>query len=292
METLGSAKPPCAGSIPAPVSEMKRTAPIFIILSVLYLVLCTPTVHAQTFDAKKAYSDYQYELGIYQENYSDFQNTKTFYLSNPTLQLKEDARQKTLKMLKNRDNLMSIYLTAIRMQIVDSNGFNNDQKGTIFSKIDPEVSWYKSHMNNYLDTDQLVDLFNKSDESKSRYTTNTTPIIDESLFDVGLSQEIGLRMNHQEIYTNLKNYINSNVSEGKLKIDPFSLWFTDIDTTVQELQENEASGSAKIQSLETVNYGINSTYESANQILSSSVTLLSQLNNYLTNIISSIRNQI
>ena len=251
----------------------------------------TSQVHAQVFDAQKSYSDYQYQLSIYQQDYSDFQDAKTFYLSNPTLQLKEAARQKTLKMLKDRDQLMVVYLTAIRIHILGATGFDDNQKGAIFGKIDTEVAWYQSHILNYLDSDELVDLFNKSDESKSRYETNTTPIIDEGLFDIGLSQEIGIRLTHQQIYSDLKDYINNQVAAGKLKIDPFNRWLNDTDAVLRQLQVNETSAATKIQGLYGQNYGIASTYNDSIQILALSISPLSQLNSYLTEMLASIQNQ-
>jgi len=274
---------------------MKKTAFLssvfFLTLGTLYCIVST-RVYAQTFDAAKAYSDYQYQLSIYQQDYSDFLDAKTFYKENPTLQIKEDTRQKTLKMLRDRDQLMAVYLTAIRMQILQTNGFTQDQKNVIYNKIDPEIAWYQAHIKNYLDGDVLEDLFNKSDESKSRYSTNTTPIIDESLFDIGLSQEIGLRLAHQQIYSDLKNYINTQVSAGKLRIDPFNRWLNDTDAVLQQLQTNETTAESKIQLINSQNYNIGTTYDDSTQILTSSIGPLTQLNNYLSEMLASIQNQL
>lgn len=269
---------------------MKKSVLTILVLCTLYLVLCT-RIHAQTFDATKAYSDYQYQLSIYQKDYSDFEDAKTFYQANPTLQLKEEARKITQKMLRDRDGLMAVYLTALRLAIVDSTGFNLDQKNAIYGKIDTEIDWYKNHIENYKDSDELVDLFNKSDESKSRYDTISTPIIKESLFDIGLSQQIGIRLEHQKVYSDLKNYINEQVVLGKLKIDPFNRWLNDTDSVLQLLQKNEVEGATKIQTLYTQNYGINSISDTATQILTSSIKPLSQLNSYLTEMRTSIQNQ-
>jgi hypothetical protein len=272
-----------------------RMKNIFIKIVFAFFViflLDVDSVFAQDFTSQIAYSDYQYQLSIFQDDYSKFQEAKTFYLANPTLQLRDDARKKTLKMVRDRDNLMSVYLTALRMQIVDSTGFNNDQKGEIFSKIDSEVVWYKDHITKYLDSDELVDLLNKSDESKSRYATNTSLIISESLFDIGLSEEMGLRLDHQKIYQDLRDYIGTKVSDGKIKIDPFNRWFNDIDMVLQQLQKNEVAGIEKIRSLYTTSYGTSSTYDTATDILGSSLNLISQLNNYLIEMLASINNQI
>lgn len=268
---------------------MKKTA--LTILSIATFLLVPNFAKAQAFTAQKAFADYQYQLSIYQQDNSDFQDAKTFYLSNSTLQLKEDLRQKTLKMLKDGDQLMAVYLTAIRLQIVETTGFNDSQKAAVYGKIDPEVAWYQNHITKYLSGDELVDLVTKSDESKSHYTTTTTPIIDEGLFDIGLSREIGLRLVHQQIYTDLKNYINDQVAAGKLKIDPFNRWLNDTDAVLTELQTNETSAATKIQSLYTQSYGSSTVYDDSTQILASSISPLSQLNSYLTEMLNTIQNQ-
>ena len=177
------------------------------------------------------------------------------------------------------------------MQIVDSTGFDDTKKGAIFSKIDPEVAWYQTHIKNYLDSDELTDLFNKSDESKSRYSTNTTPIINEGLFDIGLSQEIGLRVAHQAIYSDLKNYINQQVAAGTLKMDPFNRWLNDTDAVLTQLQSNETAAATNIQKIYSQSYSVSSTYDDSIQILTSSINPLNQLNNYLTEMLTTIQNQ-
>ncbi len=269
--------------------KMKKTALILISLSVF--ALAPARVFAQTFNAQKAYSDYQYQLSIYQKANSDYQDAKTFYKGNPTLQLREDARKATLNMLKNRDQLMIVYLTAIRMQFVETTGFDDNQKGPIFGKIDPEVAWYKDHMQNYQDGDPLDTLFVKSDGSKARYTASTLLVIDESLFDIGLSQEIGLRIAHQQIYSDLTNYINDQVEAGKLRIDPFNRWLNDTDAVLTMLQTNETAAAAKIQLLYTQDYGLSQGYNNAIQALANSISPLTQLNNYLTEMLTTIQNQ-
>ena len=269
---------------------MRKTV-LILVLSTLYLVLSTGHAKAQTFDASKAYSDYQYELSIYEQSHSDYQDAKTFYLANPTLQLQEDARQKTMIMLQDRDQLMVTYLTALRIQILDTTGFTQDQQNVIFGKIDSEVAWYQNHIKNYLKSDALIDLSNKSDESKSRYATNTTPIVDEALFDITLSEEIGIREEHQQIYSDLKNYINTQVAAGKMKIDPFSGWLDETDAVLTTLKTNETTGQTQIQGLYGQNYGLDTTFNNSIQTLTSSLGSLSQLNGYLTDILTTIQNQ-
>lgn len=249
------------------------------------------TVAAQDLNAQKAYQDYQYQQSNYLTAEAEYDDAKTFYKKNPTLQLREEARVKTLNLLKSRDQLMVVYLTALRSQITETTGFTGDEKRAIFGNIDPEVIWYQTHIVNYNDGDDLNTLFNKSDESKTRYQSFTRFIISNSLFDISLSQEIGLRVDHQAIYSDLQNFINDQVSQGKLKIDPFNRWLSDTDSVLQILNKNEAAAKVKIPSFYAKNYSLSTTYTTSLQILNSSINPLTQLNNYLTEMLTYIQSQ-
>lgn len=262
-----------------------------MILSTLYLVLCTKFVHAQAPSANQAYQDYQNQLTTYDDDYANYQSALTFYKKDPTLQLQEAARQSTLTMLKDRDLLVVVYLTALRSQIAETTGFTDDQKNAIYGKIDLEVVWYQTHITSYQITDDLPTLFTRSGESSSRYTTQTHPIIYESLFDISLSEEIGLRMAHQAIYNDLQNYINSLISQGKITIDPFTIWLNDTNNVLSTLNQNESLATGKISNLYTQNYSLNQTYNSGVLALSNSTSPLMQLNNYLTEMLTTIQNQ-
>lgn len=269
---------------------MKKIALFLIFLFSAFYIL-SPSAHAQDFSAAKAYQDYQFQVSKYQASDSEYEEAKTFYKKNPTLQLREEARKKTLTMLKERDQLMVIYLTAVRTQITETTGFTTEEKSQIFGNIDPEVVWYQTHIINYQDGDELNTLFSKSDESKSRYQNFTKFVATNSLFDISLSQEIGLRANHQIIYSDLKNFIDSEVAAGKLKIDPFNRWLNDTDSVLQTLAKNESAAKAKIPSFYAKNFSLTSTYASGLQILTSSVSPLAQLNNYLTEMLTYIQSQ-
>lgn len=272
---------------------MPKTVSNIIIIIVISFILLgfAKTVSAQDFTAAKAYKDYQYQQSNYLQAESNYNEAKTFYKKNPTLQLREEARKKTLELLINRDQLMVVYLTAIRIQLVETTGLTNDEKGSLFSNLDPEIAWYQNHINGYNGGDDLNTLFTKSDESKAHYQKSTKAIVYNSLFDITLSQEIGFKTDHQAIYSDLKNVINDQVSQGKIKIDPFNRWLSDTDSILQILAQNETLGKNKIPTFYSLNYNLNSTYDSAVQIVRNSVSPLKQLNNYLTEMLIFIKSQ-
>jgi len=261
---------------------IKKTALMVIVLSTLYLVLST-TVRAQEFDFNKAFQDYQFSLTAYDQAYASFSDARDFYLKNQTLTLKEDARKKTLTMLKVRDQLYVVYLTTLRMKIVEIKGLTNDEKGAMFTKLDGEVAWYKSHSENYKDGDALEDLFNKSSESESRYKTDTLPIVYEALFTISLGEEVGLRQDHEAIYADLKSGITNP--------DPFSRWFNDIENVDKVLKANEDTARTQLQKMYSQNYSPASSYNTAIATLTSSLKPLSQFNQFLIEVTTAIQNQ-
>ena len=294
METRLSAKQLCTSSIlvVASTKTMKKTALLIalaIALSTKYFV--PSTIFAQTFDFNKAYQDYQYALNVYQGAYTNYQDSKDFYSKNPTLTLKEDARQKTLAMLKDRDQLLSVYLTMLRMKIVETTGLSLDDKNNIFGKIDPQVKWYQDHLVSYQDGDSLDTLFSKSDEVQNEYKTNTLPIIYESLFDISLGAEVGIENDMVSVYSNLKDIVNARVASGNLDINPFNRWFSDIDSAIQTLNQNNDLAKTQIAKIYGQYYTISSSFGTSTDTLATSVKSLTQLNNFLTEVLTSLKNQ-
>jgi hypothetical protein len=269
---------------------MKKTALTIIVFSTLYLVLCT-SARAQVFDFNKAYQDYQYSLGVYRNAYSSYQDSKDFYLKNPTLTLKEDARQKTLAMLKDRDQLGAVYLTMLRMKIVETKGLSEDDKNIIFGKIDPEVKWYQDHDKSYNSGDPLEVLFTKSGESESHYKATTLPIIYESLFDISLGAQAGMQNDMTVIYTSLKDIVSTRVTGGNLDMNPFNRWFTDIDTLIATLNQNSGVAKTQIAKIYGQYYSIVGAYNTSTDTLASSQSSLTQLNDFLTEVLTSLKNQ-
>lgn len=264
---------------------------IVTIATITLVFLASKTSLAQILTAEKAYQDYQFSLQTYTNSNSDYEDARDFYLKNQTLTLKEDARKKTLKMLKSRDQLEIVYLTALRARISESKGLSGDERNTIFGVIDNEVSWYKGHSENYKDGDALEDLFNKSKESESRYKTDTLPAIYESLFLITLGDQVGLRTENEAEYQGLKTLVSNGVANGKLDMNPFNRWFTDIDSVITELKANEDKARSQIKAVRTQAYSASSAYNSSISTLTNSQSLLSQLNNFLIEVLTSIRNQ-
>lgn len=255
----------------------------------LFITL-TATVFAQSTTFEKAYQDYQFTRSVYDQSYTDYQNARNAYAANQTLSLKEEARRKTLKMLKDRDQLMIVYVNMLKTKISELPALVGSDRDSVYSKIDAEVVWHTNHKANYKDDDDLEILFSKNDEAKDRYKTQTLLVIDESLFDISLGEVKGLRQEHEQLYATERAIIDAGVASGKLTLDPFNHWFTDIDSTVKTLKEAEDESRTKIQDIYNQTYAPEGAYDNALTILSRTLKPLSQFNQFLLEIAAYIRN--
>lgn len=274
--------------------KMFKSAKLPLLLAIvlgLLWILSADKLYAQNFDFNKAYQDYQYSFTKYDQASTDFDNAKNSYLKNTTLKLKEDLRQKTIQMLKARDQLIKVYLTMLRMKVVENKGLTDEYKNNLFAKIDPEVEWYNLDSSKYLDSDSLELLFDKGDQPKNRYESSTILIINEAMAYVTIGEVTEARTNHEQIFTGIRSLIDAGVSSGKLTLTPFNNWFSDIDATDQTLKQNEGKARQKIAELYTQSYSPKSTFNSAVNILEPSVVLLSKFNQSLNEILNYIKNQ-
>lgn len=267
----------------------KKLLTSLIVLGALFMFISNPKAQTLTFD--RAYSDYQYNLTLYQQAYSDFQDAKNAYQINQTLALKETARQKLLAMLESRDQLMVVYLTALRTRISESTGLTNDEKDAIFVKIDAEVKFYANHKTRYGSDNDTSTLFNGNAESETQYKNTTQPIVQESLFDISLGDIVGIRTKQERVYSNLKNMIDKGVAAGTLTRDPFNNWLSDIDATDQTLISNENTAKNQIQKIYTQNYSYQGGYQYAINTLTSSVQPLTQYNEFLNEVLNYIKSK-
>lgn len=266
---------------------MKR----FITAILLVLFFSFPgqiTAQGLTFD--KAYQDYLYTRTVYENSYRDFESSKNAYLGNRTLSLRDEAKGKLLIMLRNRDQLMSTYLTALRTKISELPSLTPELKNGILGKLDTEVAWYTNHKTNYKDDDQLETLFQKNKEAETHQKESLIYAVNESLFDITLGEQQGLRVVQEQIFADLKEIINKEVEAGKLTLTPFNNWFNDVERSVQVLKDNETKASAELQKMYTQKNVNTKAYISAIDMLGNSIQPLAQLNQYLTEILTYIIN--
>lgn len=283
------------GSIPIRISIKampKKILLYIVIVLALFFGVGVKTAGAQEFNFDKAYQDYIFTQSQYENAHTAYVDAKEAYLKNPTLTLKEEARKKTRLMLISRDELERVYLTALRMKIFETKGVEGGQKNSIQTSLDTDVAWYRDHITAYPDGEPLESLFTKSTETETHYKSTTLPLIYNSLFQISLGQLAGFRTDHEDIYKSVRDFIQIQVDAGTMRIDPFNRWFNDIETTAASLKTNETKASAQVAKLNTEgNFSPSGTFKSGIDKLSTSQTLLTQLNGFLLELITAVRAQ-
>lgn len=267
---------------------MKKTA-LAIVFSVLILTsIGLKTSFSQDFNFDKAYQDYIFTQSRYSEAFSDYTKARDAYQKNQTLTLKEEARLKTLEMLRRRDELLKVYLTALRIKLVEVGGLTQAEKETQFGRLDSEVAWYKDHKEAYKDSDPLETLFSKSKGAKDHYDLDTSRKIYDALFNVSLGEVTDLRLKHEEAYAGIRREIDAKVAEGKVRIDPFNRWFTDIEGVIGQLKGEEDKAKKQIVKIYTEGYtNPASVFKTSIIPFETSKNLLSTLNGFLEELLTS-----
>lgn len=272
---------------------LKKSA--WIILTSLFLLFLTPTkiTFSQELTFEKAYQNYTNSQQVYSGAFSDYQKAKAFYLKNKTLALKEDARKKGFVMLIDRDEVVKAYLAAVRTKILEAKGLAQDEEDAVLRKIDSELLWYTTHKESYKDSDSLEDLFNKSKEVESRYQSNTPTVFYDALFNLSLGEVIKLRLDHEEVFASIKESLNKGVAEGKLEIDPFDRWLSEIDSLIVSLKVNESNSRKEMAKLyEESSPPPLKVFNSAIDPFLYSTALLKQFNSFLGEFLTSINSQL
>lgn len=249
--------------------------------------------NAQESSFEAAYQDYVQAQTVYSRADLDYQKAKSFYLKNQTLALKDDARNKTLIMLRARDEVVKTYLTVLKSKILETNGLNQTEKDTVLGKVDSELLWYKTHGESYKDSDSLENLFNKSQEVETRYKTDTPIIFYDALFNISFGEVVELRLDHEDLFTSIKETLDKNVAEGKLEPDPFTRWQRDVDSVIYSLQVNEVNAKKEMAKLYAEGSPLPSKiFTSAVEPFLYSTALLKQFNSFLSELLISINTQL
>lgn len=197
------------------------------------------SVFAQEFNYQKSYSDYTFTKDKYNSALTDFNKKKDSFLKNQTLSLKEEARISLYDLLLERNNLITTYLTSLRLRLLESKGLSPDEKTAAISLISEEFKWFENHKNNFLKEDSLEDLISKSTEEDIRLSESTTPAINYSLVSIGYDDISTKESEHLDIYNSLKDESNELVALGRADSSLFERWFSDIEGEINNLDKIE-----------------------------------------------------
>ncbi|OGM29941.1 hypothetical protein A2630_03835 [Candidatus Woesebacteria bacterium RIFCSPHIGHO2_01_FULL_44_10] len=203
---------------------------------ILSLLLLVNVASAQELTAARAYDDYIFTLQRYEDAHQDYVVAKNAYLQNKTLNLQNQAQEKTALMLGARDEVVKAHLTAIRAVLVEERGLSTEEKAPFLSGIDEEVAWWAAD--------------HSAEEAASRYETNTEYIIYRSLFWISVSKTRYVLGSERNLLVDLRNKVSEIAATGDKNTQAIEKWFNDIEDRFNQSEEAEKLAIDSIADLE------------------------------------------
>jgi hypothetical protein len=197
-----------------------------------FFVLGSLPVRSQDIGYSDAYAQYLQKLDVYRKEYSNFTASRDFYLKSSTLTLKEKVRLETYDLLVARDDLLGVYMKAIRARLQETPDHPGNEKGNVIAALRED-----EHKGTFdRQNDSLETLLAKGEESRERYDEICKPIIYEALSTLSFSRFLDLKIRHENIYKAERAQIDK--LEGQ-KRTLFDRWTDDIDKEFSEITKVE-----------------------------------------------------
>jgi len=255
------------------------------LLCTIYQILNTSTIWA---DSQSSLSDYNKQYDLYRQNYSSYVTSKNKWLTYRTLDSNQGALINGKIFLKQRITVVTAYLNLLKERVTQSNGFSQEAKDLIFSKLNVEQTWLSDHILKYDSAATLNDLEQLSGQFEDRYA--------------GVIQYISLQT-AGEIISNKEAVLNSQLLDviNRLgqKLPEISASGQDITIAqrwlLQAQNKQELSQGKQDDSLTLFNSlrGVNpvTQYNQALFNLTESNQYLKEAVSYLTEVVKNITNQ-
>lgn len=218
----------------------------FSFLLIFYLLFAPRFTKAQEdFDFPRAYQDYVFTMDVYNSAHSEYLLAKAQYAQAGTLVSQTQAREATVKMLSARDDVVTTYLTAVRMKMVEAEGVSDLTKNGLFTRLDAEIAWFKDHKARLDSAGTLADLSEDSDEARDRYLT-TERVAYETLSTVPFGELSLLRAQTNAILSKINDKIFQIRANGDKDTATIERWAIEIENKITRSLDKEIEAQALI----------------------------------------------
>lgn len=259
-----------------------------IFLFLFFFFLSVSSTYAQDFNFQKAYEDYLFNFNKYRQSYSEYLTAREAHLSYNTLTSKNNAQEKTLKLLQDENEVVRTYLTALRLKLAETTGISNYEENVIYLKLDKEVSWYLNQRDKLMAAINLEDLVALGKESKENY--QATDILSyQALGSVLAGKEINFRNRLNEQIILIKEKLGEIRQKGDKQTVKAERWLLETENLLIKSQEKEFEAQQKLAQLKTGDRYKNKTYNEAQYLFEQSHQYLKEASNQLQEIIREIK---
>src|SRR3989344_146407 len=206
----------------------------------------TPAPEEEEFDFERAYQDYVFTLDVYNSVHADYLLSKAQYEQAGTLVAQSKAQEATTKMLETRDDVVTTYLTAIRMRMVEAEGVSDITKNGLFSRIDSEVAWFKDHKKRLPSAGTLADLQADSEEASKRFMELTQTVAYETLSTIPFGKLSLMRTATGGILSDINNKVFQIRANGDKDTAIIERWALEIESKITRSSDKEIEAQALI----------------------------------------------
>ncbi len=257
-----------------------------------------PTADKSGTPYETAFKDYQSQITEYQIAHQDYILRRSQYLRFKTLQSQQDARDATVKMMQERDDVVVSYLETIKERLKEAPGVNDIRRNGLNVRIDAEVGWFTDHKGRIPSAGTLDDLVKDNKTAQERFD-KAQPVFYESLSVVTSGKITDYDERLKDLFTKLKDKVNLIKSEDRedfmladTQLQNLDRWIFNADNTFLRAEEKQIEGDNL--SLTMINQKNKSTniYSSVLQKYSESQQFLRESGNYLIEIVREIKTKI
>lgn len=268
---------------------MRKFISIFFIFISL-LILARTAFSQEDFNFDRGYSDYEYNYSLYKKADGEFQLAKNEYLTYKTLSSKEKAIEATKKMLELRDEAVRTYITALRLKLAQTPGVDSNERETLFSKIDADVDWHKTHRDGVGSAGTLADLESDSNRAKDHFK-DTELVIYKILITILLGKETDIRDRQLKLVSNIKDKVSEIRQNGDKKTDVAERWILEAENRIVRSKDKSQSAMNQIGDIRRSDGNKYSSYSRAQFALDESHQYLKEANSYLAEIVREIKTE-
>lgn len=230
----------------------------FIVTLLVFAFLClAPNLASNSyaqevdedFDFARAYKDYVFVLDNYNSEHAEYLLAKAQYKQAGTLVSQTKAREETIDMLEARDEVVIIYLTAVRMKLLEAEGVSDLTKNGLFTRLDAEIAWYRDHKSRIASAGTLADLEDDSQDASDRFSSLSQSIAYEALAAVPFGKLSVMRDKTNEILTDINVKIFEIRANGDKDTTNAERWASEVSNKITRSLDKEIEAQAEIPKL-------------------------------------------
>lgn len=131
--------------------------------------LDTEEAEPQSVTLNEILREYDTAKQNYESTHSNYVLARSQYLKFKTLKSRNDAREATLLMLEARDEVVILYLTALRERLKEAVGVSEDRFNDLTIRLNEEIGFFETHKLQLSSASTPEDLAKDSDKAKIEF---------------------------------------------------------------------------------------------------------------------------